>query len=346
MSPERLVVQETVDPSSWDATASRVGGIIEHSTVYARYVQAAEPNVTPRFFRWLADRDETVGIAVGFAARSPNPLLAPLSSRFFLTTMPALQRARHTELFEFLNGLVTYARSNGNTVLDVHSAASRGGHDELVRLGFKLSRRLEFELDLQRSENELWEAMKCTRRQKVKKANRSAITIREAPGSEGVAHLRRLQADSSRRIIARGGPNITRKHELATDPVNVLLDAGVARIVVAEMEGHIVSAGLFTFFNGQVYHMLSGHSDEGTRAQAPTLLLWEAIKWYQHEGAQRFNLGGCNAEAVREGHPEHGIYEYKRAFGGDMLECTSGTKVLHRTRHWVGRSLKRMLGRT
>jgi lipid II:glycine glycyltransferase (peptidoglycan interpeptide bridge formation enzyme) len=127
--------------------------------------------------------------------------------------------------------------------------------------------------------------------------------------------------------------------------VRILLDAGVARIVGAELDGQIVSAGLFTLFNGLVYHTLSGHSTVGTEAQAPTLLLWETIKRYRGEGAKRFNFGGCSASAIEEGSPEHGVYVYKNAFGGECIECTSGRKVLRTVRYGLARGLKAALGR-
>jgi lipid II:glycine glycyltransferase (peptidoglycan interpeptide bridge formation enzyme) len=49
---------------------------------------------------------------------------------------------------------------------------------------------------------------------------------------------------------------------------------------------------------------------------------------FKGEGIQRFNFGGCRTEALEESSPEHGVYVYKKAFGGAVLECGTGEKIL------------------
>ena len=142
--------------------------------------------------------------------------------------------------------------------------------------------------------------------------------------------------------MARGGPDITYKGGLSKDPIQVLLDSKLGRVVGAELDGQVVSVGLFTCFNGLVYHALSGHSETALRTQAPTLLLWETMKRYKAEGARRFNFGGCSVAAAEEGHPEHGVYAYKKDFGGERLDCSSFSKVLAPVRHGMGKLLKRV----
>ncbi|MBE3064613.1 MAG: peptidoglycan bridge formation glycyltransferase FemA/FemB family protein, partial [Spirochaetes bacterium] len=203
----------------------------------------------------------------------------------------------------------------------------------LAGLGYAVARRLEFELDLLCLEDDLWERLEYKRRKNIKKGARMGVVLHDPSAAEGVPHLRRLQAESAQRIVQRGGRDITYRGRHLRDPAEVLVESGLGRIVVAEVAGEIVSAGLFTCFNGLVYHTLSGHSRKALETQAPTFLLWETIKRYKREGARRFNFGGCSAEAVNEGSPEHGIYIYKMGFGGTCLECASGSKVLRKAAH-------------
>lgn len=345
MVAERFQVRESVDSSRWDAMVSLLGGTIQHSSAFAGYTLAADADNCPAFMSLQADDGTPIGAALGFRVRSPRRLLAPLTGRMWLPAMPAVCSEAKDALLEFLGHIEQYARRNGCVVLEVNSAASRSGREEFTRLGFELTERLEFELDLQRSEDDLWQEMEYKRRKNIKKAIRTGVTIRDLAGENGIAELRRLQGDSSQRIVGRGGPDITRQRRSAEDPVNVLLDAGLGRIVCGEVDGKIVSAGLFTQFNGLVYHTLSGHSEEALRSQAPTLLVWETIKRYRREGAKRFNFGGCKADAVEEDSPEHGVYVYKKAFGAECIPCTSGRKVLNKVRHALLRGLKRTLAR-
>jgi lipid II:glycine glycyltransferase (peptidoglycan interpeptide bridge formation enzyme) len=67
--------------------------------------------------------------------------------------------------------------------------------------------------------------------------------------------------------------------------------------------------------------------------QAPSLLLWEMARRFKSEGIQRLNLGGCGIDALEESSPEHGVYVYKKTFGGAVLECGSGDKILRPAVH-------------
>jgi lipid II:glycine glycyltransferase (peptidoglycan interpeptide bridge formation enzyme) len=177
--------------------------------------------------------------------------------------------------------------------------------------------------------------MEYKRRKNLKKAARLGVQIVGLDAEAGVSALRRMQAASSERIERRGGPRIGRNGDSERDPVYELLRHGVGRLVGAAVNGEIASASLFTRFGALVYHTLSGHGPKALETQAPTLLIWETIRRYRDEGAARFNFGGCSADAAREDSPEHGVYVYKKAFGAELIACTSGTRILRPALHWA-----------
>jgi CelD/BcsL family acetyltransferase involved in cellulose biosynthesis len=337
----KLDVTTTADPAQWDAAVLALGGTVYHSSAYARYVEAAEPNATAAYLTLAGPDGAPAGAAVAFAARSPRRLLRGLTGRVWLPALPAVGPAGRALLPEFLTAAEAHARAAGAVVLEVGSAASPDAGAALGALGYALTHRWEFELDLRPSEDELWEAMEYKRRKNIKKAVRMGVAVAELPPDEGLAELRRLQEHSSRRIVARGGPDIAKRGR-TDDPAARLLEAGLGRIVGATLDGQVISAGLFTNFGGLVYHTLSGHSEEALRSQAPTLLLWETIKWYKTAGAQRLNFGGCSHAAEQQGHSEHGVYVYKLGFGAQRLACTSGRKVLRPVRHAIGKAVRRL----
>jgi lipid II:glycine glycyltransferase (peptidoglycan interpeptide bridge formation enzyme) len=73
---------------------------------------------------------------------------------------------------------------------------------------------------------------------------------------------------------------------------------------------------------------LAGHDAKALETQAPSLVLWEMALRFKAEGVQRFNFGGCGIGALEESSPERGVYIFKKSFGGAILECASGEKVL------------------
>jgi len=247
-------------------------------------------------------------------------------------------------LREFLRQLEVYARENGVVDLVIESYAYSGGGEELGFVGYEITKRLEFELRLDATEEELWKGMEYKRRKNIQKAQRLGITIQDLNGHEGLLLLRNLQAKSFERIVARGGPSQGDADYQHEDPARVFVNSGVGRITAAFLEGEVVSAVLFSNFNGLVYAHLSGHSQQGLKTQAGTLLYWESIKRYRLEGANRFNMGGCQTEAINEDSAEHGVYVYKKAFGTTCLECFSGRKTLRKTVKTIVTKVKALKG--
>jgi hypothetical protein len=341
----RLEVEKSPDRAEWDDGAERAGGSIFHSSAWANYAVRELPNVVPQFISLVSDAGERAGVALGFYEQSPKKLIKPLSGRLWFDAIPAVSAAHRDALGQFIRLLEEHARKEGAVELFFDSFAYRGGAAELEQAGFEVMRRLEFELGLELSEEELWSGLEYKRAKNIKKAMRSGVSIRNLPPGEGLLELRRLQSESGQRIIERGGPDITFRGRDGVDPVEVLLESGRARIMGAEVEGAIVSAGLFTNFNGLVYYNLSGHSRRALETQAGTLMLWETIKQYRLEGATRFNFGGCKFDSMNEDSPEHGVYVYKKAFGATCLECASGLKILRPAARKIVGTLKSVLNR-
>ena len=339
----RLQIAERFDGEPWDARVREFGGTIFHSSAWASYTMAGQPDVSPRFITLLSNEGDPVGIALGFQARSPRKVLAPLTGRLWFDTPQVVRGDDPERLAEFLRLLESYARKEGCVEMGVGSFAACDSDVGLEKQGFRTTKYWEFVLGLELSEDDLWNQFEYKRRKNIKKAMNGGVRIRPMPAEEGIAHLRRLQGESSQRIVERGGPDITYKGDPERDPVLSLIRSGLGRLVGAEADGEVVSAGLFTYFNGLVYHTLSGHSGKALQTQAPTLLLWETLKRYRAEGAVAFNFGGCSIDAVKEGSPEHGVYAYKKAFGGQCVERTSGVKILRPTAHKAVAFLKSLL---
>lgn len=341
----RFEASDHAERSVWDAAVADLGGSVFHTTAWADYIVAGEPHAVPVYVSLLADDGGRAGAALGFRLRSGHRLLASLTGRLRTDALPVVKDGDPERFVEFVTALEAAARDAGDVELVLGSFASPGGAEALERLGFSTTPRMEFEIDLRPSEDELWKALEYKRRKNIKKAARLNVALEDLPLEDGIAHLRRLQGASAERIVERGGPDISRASSGSRDPIAALVQAGVGRLIGARVDGEIVSASLFTCFNGLVYHTLSGHDRQALKAQAPTFLLWETIKRYRAKGALRLNMGGCSSGAVREDSAEHGVYEYKKAFGGACLACTSGRKVLRPGAHKVMRTARTLLGR-
>lgn len=340
----RLRIAQVVDEPSWDAAVAGAGGSVFHSSAWAHYVCAERPNAVPQFLTLEDGAAIPRAFGLGFRARSRRPVLGAVTGRLWLDALPVASSSDGAALREFMTLLEAEARRAGDLELFVGSFGSGDGTAVLLEAGFLPRHRIEFVIELDRPEEQLWMAMDGARRRNVNKSGRLGVTIHELSTAEGVVELRRLQVASGERIIRRGGPRIGLQVPDEQDPIRVLLERGAGRIFAARVGPRWGSAVLLACFNGKVYHVLSGSSPAGLEAQATTLLFWEAIKLYRREGARGFNLGGCAGEAVSEDSPEHGVYAYKSGFGAERHECVSGHKVLRQMFHKTLGLLKRASG--
>ena len=295
----RLQVASQVDSAKWNDLVRACGGTIFHSAEWATYTRADQPNAIADYYSMVEQDGSVSGVALGFHAKSRRPVASMFTGRRWLDALPAVRDGSASTASAFVALIEEHARSAGDVELRQGSFASPGTESVLDPLGFSLARRFEFELDITRPEKELWEGMDRNRRNKLKKAMKSPAQIREMAGPEGVGELRRLQAASFERITARGGPSLVQS-KASADPILVLINAGVGRVVGGFVDDVCVSASFFTTFNGLAYHALSGHNSTALETQAPSLLLWEMFLRMQGEGLERLNFGGCSATAVDE----------------------------------------------
>lgn len=323
-----LRVASQVDLSSWNALLRSCHGTIFHAAEWAMYTLGEQPNAVPQFYTLLEDDGSTAGVALGFRTKSSRTLAASISGRRWLDALPAVRDESADTVALFLRLIENHARRAGDVTLTVGSFTSPHSERILQPLGFSITQRLEFELDLSHAEKVLWAGMKKTRQQAVKSAMKHGVDVREVPGAEGASHLRRLQRESSVRIAARGGPALVKREFGSGDPIMILTRAGVGRVVGGFVDGVCVSAAFFTVFNGVAYYTIAGHDSTGLESHAPSLVVWDQILRFRAEGILRLNLGGCGIGALNESSPEHGVYTYKKSFGAARLECANGEKVL------------------
>jgi hypothetical protein len=328
-----LRVESDVDPAAWRSSLSTLNGTVFHTVEWANLVIAEQPGTRAEFYTMLDANGAVAGMAAGFQRASSRRLVAAVSRRRWLDALPAVidNSASDTSISRFVGSIERHSREAGDVALRIGSFASPDGEAILDALHYSTARRLEFELDLSKDEKSLWDGIDFRRRQRIKKAMKSGIEVRELAPDEGASHLRRLQEASFVRIAARGGPALDKRDTRRADPIQDLIGAGLARVVGGFVGGECVTASFFTTFNGLAYHALSGHDDKGLAVQAPSLVLWEMILRFQREGMKRLNFGGCGIDALVEGSPEHGVYTYKKAFGGARLHCASGEKILRPT---------------
>lgn len=340
----KLITGDIDDRKAWDAAVASLGGSIFHMSIWADYITAGQPTIVPHFFLFLRRNESVVGCALGFSEFSRVRIMKPFTRHLWFDSTPLVSSEEPDAMSVFLHLIQDHARRYGCARLSFGSFASQSRGKRLAAMGFDLNRRIEFIIQLNHSEDELWQALNGRRKRSVRSAIKKNVTIEHLDSDHGLIELRRLHRDSARRILKRGGPDLISGKPIINDPMKVLVQADAAKVIGARVNGAIVSAAIFLHANRHVFYMMAGQDQAGLKTNAASLLLWESLRYYKSNGASVFNLGGCSEKAVNETSPEYGVYVFKKGFGGRMVECASGHKVLKKLRFRIGKQLRGLFG--
>ena len=166
-------------------------------------------------------------------------------------------------------------------------------------------------LDLDRSEAELLAAMKQTTRRNVRLAARRGATIRQGAAADLDTFYRLYAETSQRQGFAIRPP------AYYLDAWGSFLEAGLAHLLLAEVEAESV-AGLMLFTFGATAWYIYGASSDRHRQQMPNQLLqWETICTAQAAGCTLYDLWGA-PDHLDESDPMWGVYRFKLGLGGQL----------------------------
>jgi lipid II:glycine glycyltransferase (peptidoglycan interpeptide bridge formation enzyme) len=117
-----------------------------------------------------------------------------------------------------------------------------------------------------------------------------------------------------------------------------LIEAGLARLLLAEHEGDLVG-GLLLFRQGGIHATAYSADRADRRRELPGtmhLVRWTAIRDALAEGCTGIELGGVDLPGHRSppqpGDPNRGLYEHKRGFGAEWVEREPARRIVLRPR--------------
>jgi lipid II:glycine glycyltransferase (peptidoglycan interpeptide bridge formation enzyme) len=292
-------------PAGWDDAAVRSpGGHVLQSSAWARIREEAG---------WRAEF-----VHMG----EPLPLALVL-----WRTLPLGQRLAYVprgpivadaaQLGPALGALARLARERGAVFLKVDPELGPDvAAGPLRDAGFRRANEIQpvlatLELDLGPDEDALLASLEKDTRWSVRQAEKRGVSIKDAAGESDLRALYDLYAETG----ARAG-FITRTWDYYRRMWGTLIDAGLARVRLAEREGRPVAGALVWRCGEREVYQSAATNDVGRTAYAAYALLWRCIIEARRSGARRFDFGGIPVDTSRKDDPMHGPYVFKKGFGG------------------------------
>jgi hypothetical protein len=261
-----------------------------------------------------------VGFAVAGGRRSRLPILGPRRSELELNTTPLLHGS--VGLLDAARAIRAFARRQRFGWLQCSAYASlRPSETETLRTsGFSIAPRLEFPVPLVDGFDATLAAMSSAHRRNVRKAMDGGFDFREDSTPGGAMTLRRLQDTTYARRWEMGQ---THARPMSEEQYRRVMEAWLyadgIRFWFVERDGRPLSALGILIYGARAYYLVGGTAAEGYQVRAPFAVFGHVIRELCGAGVRELHLGGVPAGAAEDSHPDHGLYRFKRGFGGEPV---------------------------
>lgn len=320
-----IQVDRQTAPAHWENTRRRLAGSFYLSEAFARIME--KQGNSPLFFSWMENQQPT-GIALGFLTnqwrRWPGNVIA---RGFYWQTHPAVAGNDQLTQNQFVEAILKIVERIGVTSIHLHSEDACLSPALSKSPSLQSRDRIEFRLKLTDNPADVMVAMNKNQRQNLRTSlNTSGVDVIEVTELDSIRMLLDFQDTSRERRRARGEDYEVASKKAADSILNDYLIPGHARLFISRRDGKPLSGALIHVDGHSAYYSMSGCSTEGFQANAPRITLWRAIEHLCADGYATFNLGGVAASSIDPQDLGHGLYRFKRSFGGDEVRCTTWHK--------------------
>lgn len=212
-----------------------------------------------------------------------------------------------------------------DVILSPMAPAYRGARcprvNPLLQTGFHNSLTQTYVINLQNSEEEIWEKMHKQCRTHIRKAEKEGCAVREASTFSDIETYYEIHCETYHRTGVP--PHPFEYFKLIWENCTT---KGYSYFFLAERNGHIIAADNEAYYKNAMSGWTAAGRDEASKIGANNLLHWHAIRWAQKKGCEWYESG--------EGFPditqgkEKGLTDFKKSFGGEMYPFYRGEITL------------------
>jgi lipid II:glycine glycyltransferase (peptidoglycan interpeptide bridge formation enzyme) len=189
----------------------------------------------------------------------------------------------------------------------------------LAALGYEYDQHLDFLIDLDRNKDDIWQDIHKSRRKGINRAEKNGMIVRKVSSMEELTACYDLVDDTYKRFKVPIA-DISLFRAVYED----LAPTGFADFFIAVLDNEAVGTRITLNYKDMVYDWYAGSKPEIDYVDE--LLVWHVLK--ENAGKYKiFDFGGA-------GHPHkpYGVREFKRRFGGEMVNFGRYEKVHSRAR--------------
>lgn len=173
---------------------------------------------------------------------------------------------------------------------------------------------LTSQLDITKSEDELFKNMRKATRYEIKKAVKQGIRITGSKNPIAIKKFYELQLETAKRQNF-----VPFSYELLHEQFNTFSKVNHALLYEAKHQNKLLAMAFIIFYGTEAVYHYGASTNEGRKYPGAYLIQWEAIKEAKKRGMNRYNFWGVSPENEPK-HRFHGLSLFKRGFGGKDVE--------------------------
>lgn len=169
-------------------------------------------------------------------------------------------------------------------------------------------------IDLTQSEDQLLAAMRPKTRYNTRVANRYGVKVSQPNTTVAFQKYLDLIFDTT---VRQGFYLHDRQYH--QDQWRLLKKTGLPRLMLASYQNTTLSAFMLFICKNRAFYPYGGSSPTNRQVMAPTLLMWESIKFAKSIGCKTFDMWGSLGPDARPKDPAFGFHRFKLGFGGHLV---------------------------
>lgn len=283
------------------------GTIFQTPEMYAVYEQTKhqEPIVV------YAKRDGKIkGMLLAVIQWNGGELAKPLTARSIIIGGPLVENNDEEVMRELMEeyqrrlpGYVVYSE-----IRPVYDICNGEGLSVIGYRGWRRKGHYNLILNVEKSEEELWNGMHKERRRNVGQAEKAALRFEEVRTEEGRSEvIALLQKTYARKRVPMADSSLFER-------LTVLMPKNV-HFFAAYHEDKMIAGQIRLGYKNLLYAWYAGSDEEYFKLRPNDFLMWNVIRWAHEEGYKEFDFGGGG----EPGKP-YGVRDYKLKYGCEMRD--------------------------
>ena len=232
-----------------------------------------------------------------------------------------------TEAFDFLIDRVRRLAPRHRAIMwkidpDIPSDR-RDVRSYLTRRGFVLNERgtdfegvqprFVFRLPLDKPLDEIFASFANKTRYNIRLAGRKGVRVRVGVRDDLPRFYQVLLETATRDRF------LVRSYEYFVDLWDHLVERGLARLFVAELDGRMIAATLAFIMGDKAWYVYGASSNQDRETMPNYALQWAMITWAKESGCTMYDFRGVSGD-LNPDNPLYGLYRFKKGFSGQFTE--------------------------